>query len=145
MTVPALPARRKRRDSMLTREDGAAWTGHDLVDALLERGGFDDALWRRAIEITRLALEAVTADGDPDWPARQRAVEQVTTWLGLKRVELPQVSVSAPVTIIWDTTAPEIPPASARTAGSFTSSDGSNGSGSASWSAIADGERPPSA
>lgn len=145
MTLHGPLSRQKRGGSVLTRESGAPWTGHDLVDALLERGGFDDALWRRAIEITRQALEALDADGNPDWPARQRAVEQITTWLGLKRVELPQISVSAPVTIVWDTTAPEIPPASVPMARSSTSSDGSNGSGSASWSAIADGERPPSA
>jgi hypothetical protein len=130
---------------MLARRDGtpASWTGHELVDALLERGGFDVALWQRVVAVTREALEAVTADGLPDWPARQRAVEQVTTWLGLKRVELPQISVTTPVTIHWDMTSREIAPASDRTAPSSMSSDASNGSTSSS--AIADGERPPSA
>lgn len=47
------------------------------------------------------------------------------------------------IVIRWDTSAPEIPPASARTALSSTSSAGSNGSTASS--AIAAGERPPSA
>lgn len=80
---------------------------------------------------------------EPDHPTRLRAAD-----LNLKLCDAYPKAASSltgggPMVVIWNTTATEVPPASARTALSSTSCAGSNGSTSSS--VIAAGERPPSA
>ena len=59
------------------------------------------------------------------------------------RLDAGGVTITGPTVIVWDLSAQEIPPASRAKALRSTSSVDSNGSTSSS--AIADGERPPSA
>lgn len=89
--------------------------------------------------IVRTALQT------QDMRAAQRAQQMLADRIDpIPRADPSQsITVGGNLTVLrWDMTAPEIPPASHRTVPRNGYSNGSNGS--ASSSAIADGERPPS-
>lgn len=126
-----------------------------LTESNLEAVGFSPVKdLRRA---RRAHLHALTAqkngyvDGagiehppTPDHPTQLRASVEFYKLYGLYPDKgAPSLTGGGNLTIVWDVSATEVPPVSARTALSSTASAASNGS--PAWSATADGERPPSA
>jgi hypothetical protein len=93
-----------------------------------------DRAWRR-IEQIMLQSKDIRA-------ARASAEMIVNRTDPLPSKPLIEATLTGPTIVIWDLSAPEIPPASAPTAPRLTSSADSNGSTSSS--VIEAGERPPS-
>lgn len=97
---------------------------------------------QRALRRTRQALNARRDEEKPDHAIRLKAADRIFALAGLDAKDTTPLAATS-VTLVWNTTAQEIPPAGLRTALSSTSSVGFNGSPSSC--AIEDGERPPSA
>ena len=101
---------------------------------------------QKSVKRTREALDATDPESEgPDHPVRLKAAEQFFKLADLypKSQVHQSLTGGGNLTIRWDVSAKEIPPASRPMALSSTASAGSNGS--PVWSATADGERPPSA
>lgn len=108
------------------------------IEWLLQHGEpIEEKLWERAYD---LALNC------PDPRASLRAIDLIADRIDpAPKVEPPSIStqINGPAILIWDLSTTEVPPISAPRAPKSTSSGGSNGSTSSS--AIAAGEKPPSA
>jgi hypothetical protein len=74
------------------------WTGEAVLDHALEVAGFEAEDLRRAMLVTREALTA-TVKGEPDYPTRLRASENIFGWVGLRGSRKPVEGERGPVTI----------------------------------------------
>lgn len=109
---------------------------------MLEAAGFQFARdTRKALKRTRQALNATRAD-EPDHPVRLKAAETIFKLAGLHEPQ-EQTPSHQSLTIVWNLSANEVPPAGLHTGRNSIASGASNGSPSSS--VIEDGERPPSA
>lgn len=112
-------------------------------EVLLEQAGFKLEHVRHAVTRTVEALDASKGEGEPDHRIRLDAADRVFDLADVRKPKESAPSLTANLTIVWDMTANELPPVSARMALSSIASSDSDAFPSSC--VIEAGERPPSA